>query len=344
MTRRLVSTPSSTKMAGHRSRTSTTKRARFTLASSHPESTEKNVGEETSTTSAGPAARQPSSTLLAMKLRWLRLLRITPSLRRGVQPGADDPVAVGHLPAEHGPPVHRRQHPGGMVGHPRQHRHVVAVGRPGRGERGQPRLRRACLWRKVVGNDENPHLRPPPVAGKARASTGRPRARRPRPGPLPPAMPCRPAAEHAEQAEQHGQRRRQYRDLRVRPPRVAPALVDMRAVRLEPPLAVPDPPLQRPGHVREIQRHRPGDGVGGHAEHHQADGQHRQGPADRVAADVAEEDPGTARRSRAGRRRRPRRAPGPRRRRIRPAATPRGTRTPPRRSGRAHRRCRSRRP
>ena len=40
---------------------------------------EKNVGEETTTTSAGPATRQPSSTLLAMKLRWPRVLRAMPS-------------------------------------------------------------------------------------------------------------------------------------------------------------------------------------------------------------------------------------------------------------------------
>ncbi len=66
-------------MAGHRSRTSTTKRARFILASSQPDKMEKNVGEETSTTSAGPAARQPSSTLLTMKLRWPRVLRTMPS-------------------------------------------------------------------------------------------------------------------------------------------------------------------------------------------------------------------------------------------------------------------------
>jgi hypothetical protein len=69
----------------------------------------------------------------------------------------------------------------------------------------------------------------------------------------------------------------------------------MRAVPLEPPLAAPDPPLQRPGHVREVQRHGPGDGVGRHAEHHQAGREHRQGPADRVATHVAEEDPGTNR-------------------------------------------------
>ena len=40
---------------------------------------EKKVGEETTTTSAGPLAAPPSSTLLAMKLRWPRVLRATPS-------------------------------------------------------------------------------------------------------------------------------------------------------------------------------------------------------------------------------------------------------------------------
>ncbi len=80
MTRRLVSTPSSTKIAGHRSRTSTTNRARFSRASSHPDRMEKKVGEDTRTTSAGPLARQPSSTLLTMKLRCPRVLRAIPSL------------------------------------------------------------------------------------------------------------------------------------------------------------------------------------------------------------------------------------------------------------------------
>ena len=79
MTRRLVSTPSSVKMAGHRSRISTTSRARFSRASSQAEPMEKNVGEETTTTSAGPLASPPSSTLLTMKLRWPRVLRTIPS-------------------------------------------------------------------------------------------------------------------------------------------------------------------------------------------------------------------------------------------------------------------------
>jgi hypothetical protein len=48
-------------------------------ASSHAAPIEKNVGEETTTTSACPLARQPSSTLLIMKLRCPRVLRATPS-------------------------------------------------------------------------------------------------------------------------------------------------------------------------------------------------------------------------------------------------------------------------
>ena len=66
-------------MAGHRSRISTTNRARFSRASSQPDRMEKKVGEETTTTSAGPLARQPRSTLLAMKLRWPSVLRAIPS-------------------------------------------------------------------------------------------------------------------------------------------------------------------------------------------------------------------------------------------------------------------------
>ena len=66
-------------MAGHRSRTSTTRRARLRRASSQPAPIEKKVGEETTTTLAGPLAHPPSSTLLTMKLRWLRVLRATPS-------------------------------------------------------------------------------------------------------------------------------------------------------------------------------------------------------------------------------------------------------------------------
>jgi hypothetical protein len=43
----------------------------------------------------------------------------------------------------------------------------------------------------------------------------------------------------------------------------------MRAVRLEPALATPDPPLRRPGHVGAVQRHRrdrEGES-GGHRDH-----------------------------------------------------------------------------
>ena len=52
----------STKMAGHRSRISTTNRARFSRASTQAAPMEKNVGEDTTTVSAGPQARaRPSS-------------------------------------------------------------------------------------------------------------------------------------------------------------------------------------------------------------------------------------------------------------------------------------------
>ena len=40
---------------------------------------EKKVGEETTTASAGPLRRPPSSTLEIMKLRWPIVLRSTPS-------------------------------------------------------------------------------------------------------------------------------------------------------------------------------------------------------------------------------------------------------------------------
>jgi hypothetical protein len=74
-----VSTPSWTKIAGHKSRTSITKAARLRRASSQPDKMEKKVGEETTTTSARPLARAPSRTLLAMKLRWPSDLRTIPS-------------------------------------------------------------------------------------------------------------------------------------------------------------------------------------------------------------------------------------------------------------------------
>ena len=66
-------------MAGHRSRTSTTSRARLSRASSQPAPMAKKVGEETTTTSAGPLARPPSTTLVIMKLRWPMVLRAVPS-------------------------------------------------------------------------------------------------------------------------------------------------------------------------------------------------------------------------------------------------------------------------
>ena len=79
MSRRLVSTPSSTKMAGHRSRTSMTKRARLSLAMAQAPKIEKKVGEETTTTSTAPTRRAPSSTLVTMKLRWPIVFLVKPS-------------------------------------------------------------------------------------------------------------------------------------------------------------------------------------------------------------------------------------------------------------------------
>ena len=128
-----------------------------------------------------------------------------------------------------------------------------------RGQRGQPGLRRARLGREVVRDDENAHLsllplefrlpgtawqpafapgvpedgargspRCPNRAGEQRyaASTASPARSSPAAG-AGSRSGCR-----AEQAEQDRGRRGQQRDLLVRPARVAPALVDMRAVRL----------------------------------------------------------------------------------------------------------------
>ncbi len=66
-------------MAGHRSRISTISLARLARASSQAAPMEKKVGEETTTASAGPLRRPPSSTLEIMKLRWPIVLRSTPS-------------------------------------------------------------------------------------------------------------------------------------------------------------------------------------------------------------------------------------------------------------------------
>ncbi len=80
MTARFVSTPNSTKIAGQRSRTSITSRARRRRASHQAEKIEKKVGDETTTTSAGPTRRPPSRGPETMKLRWPSVLRTMPSL------------------------------------------------------------------------------------------------------------------------------------------------------------------------------------------------------------------------------------------------------------------------
>jgi len=79
MTVRLVSTPSSTKIAGHRSRTSTTNFDRFSLASTHALAIEKNVGDETTTTSGRPTARPARRGPLSMKLTCPRVFFANPS-------------------------------------------------------------------------------------------------------------------------------------------------------------------------------------------------------------------------------------------------------------------------
>src|ERR1700753_1310560 len=99
MTRRLVSTPSSTKMAGHRSRISTTNRARLSLASSQAEPMEKKVGDETTTTSARPAARPAEQHAAGHEAEVAQGLAGHPVVRGGEQPGADHAVAVPPFPA-----------------------------------------------------------------------------------------------------------------------------------------------------------------------------------------------------------------------------------------------------
>jgi hypothetical protein len=65
-------------------------------------------------------------------------------------------------------------------------------------------------------------------------------------------------------------------------------------VRLQPALCGPDAPLQRPRRVREIQGQRAKRGLHGDAADDRAGRQHGQCRAQRIAADVAEEDLGVA--------------------------------------------------
>ena len=56
-------------MAGHRSRTSTTNRARLRRAKTQAAKIEKKVGDDTTTMSARPLRRHPSTTALTMNDR-----------------------------------------------------------------------------------------------------------------------------------------------------------------------------------------------------------------------------------------------------------------------------------
>ena len=61
---------------------SSTNVARLRLASSQPDKIEQKVGAETTTASAGPLARPPTSTLLAIKPSWPSAARAIPSSGR----------------------------------------------------------------------------------------------------------------------------------------------------------------------------------------------------------------------------------------------------------------------
>lgn len=81
----------------------------------------------------------------------------------------------------------------------------------------------------------------------------------------------------------------------MRPARVAPALIDVRTVPLEPAFARADAPQQRPCGVREVQGERADRRFGRHTVHDGIRREDRQCRAQRVAAHVAEEDPGAER-------------------------------------------------
>ena len=61
---------------------SSTNRARLRLASSQPDKIKQQVGADRTTASAGPPARPPTSTLLAMKPSWPSAVRAIPSSGR----------------------------------------------------------------------------------------------------------------------------------------------------------------------------------------------------------------------------------------------------------------------
>jgi hypothetical protein len=64
------------------------------------------------------------------------------------------------------------------------------------------------------------------------------------------------------------------------PADVAPALVDVRAVRLETVLALTDPAQQRPRGIGEVQGDRPGRRLDGDPAQDRARGEHGEGRAE----------------------------------------------------------------
>ena len=95
-------------MAGHKSRTSTTSRARLSLASSQPAPMEKKVGEGDDH-HVGRTARAPAEQHAGdHETQVIDGLADHPLVRSGVQPGAHDPVTVTALTTPnlyHGTPV-----------------------------------------------------------------------------------------------------------------------------------------------------------------------------------------------------------------------------------------------
>jgi len=83
------------------------------------------------------------------------------------------------LPPPDRAPVLGGDHAGRVVGHPGEHGHGVPVGGPGRGERGQPRLRGSGLGREVVGHQQDAHLRHAPAARWSGAAAPGTAGRRP---------------------------------------------------------------------------------------------------------------------------------------------------------------------
>ena len=154
-------------------------RARLSLASSQAEAMEKKVGEDTSTMSSGPAGPPAEQHAADHEGQMRQGLAGDARLRRRVEPGAQDRVAVPVLAATERAAILRRQDPGGMVRHPGQPVTSSPAAAPGRGELGQPGLRRADLGREVVADDQGAHVMPSRSRGRARRSRTTPRPRWP---------------------------------------------------------------------------------------------------------------------------------------------------------------------